>query len=165
MYQSYIMYNGKRYERGTVFVVNRHNGIEFVEYRIAFVEYNTTSGRYCFLTPNSYGAAGFTSTPNTNMLNNLIRIDEPTEKEKAYIQDYLYRENLMRGAKKNRLDMSQTSLLLKFGLLILFVALPPVGLVVYLCIVFSDGTPSGFIGCLTPFLILVAIAWLIVVIG
>ena len=50
---------------------------------------------------------------------------------------------------------------LKLGIIILLALCPPVGLVVVLCIVFSDGTPSGFVGCLTPFILFVIVALII----
>ena len=58
--------------------------------------------------------------------------------------------------RKNNNDPGASLLL--FGLLIIMALCPPVGVVLLLCIVFSDGTLPGFVGCLTPFLILVAIA-------
>lgn len=57
---------------------------------------------------------------------------------------------------KNNNDSGQ--FLIMFGLIVLFALIPPVALVIVLCIVFSDGTVPGFIGCLTPFIILVFIA-------
>ncbi len=59
---------------------------------------------------------------------------------------------MMKGSNGHN---DNTKLLLSLGIIILFAVLPPVALVVVLCIVFSDGTPSGFIGCLTPFVLLV----------
>ena len=58
--------------------------------------------------------------------------------------------------KKNNNDSGV--LLLMLGLLVIMAACPPIGVVLVLCIVFSDGTVSGFVGCLTPFIILVLVA-------
>ena len=58
--------------------------------------------------------------------------------------------------KKN--DNDNAVLLLMFGMLIIMAACPPLGVVLFLCVVFSDGTVSGFMGCLTPFIILVLVA-------
>ena len=49
-------------------------------------------------------------------------------------------------------------LLLMFGMLVIMALCPPLGVVLLLCGVFSDGTFTGFIGCLSPFIILVIIA-------
>ena len=59
---------------------------------------------------------------------------------------------------KNRNDNGE--MLLLFGLIIIMAACPPIGVILMLCIAFSDGTLPGFIGCLTPFVILVIIALL-----
>ena len=61
----------------------------------------------------------------------------------------------MKGSNRNN---DQWHMLLLFGLIILFALCPPVATVIFLCIVFSDGTIPGFIGCLTPFIILVLLA-------
>lgn len=58
--------------------------------------------------------------------------------------------------KKNNNDNGV--LLLMLGLLVIMAVCPPIGVVLVLCIVFSDGTVSGFVGCLTPFIILVLVA-------
>ena len=55
---------------------------------------------------------------------------------------------------------SNGELLLLLGLIVIMAACPPIGVVLVLCIVFSDGTIPGFIGCLTPFIILVLLALL-----
>ena len=52
----------------------------------------------------------------------------------------------------------QGQMLLLFGLIVLFALCPPVATVIVLCIVFSDGTVPGFVGCLTPFIFLVLLA-------
>ena len=65
----------------------------------------------------------------------------------------IQRKTQQRGKAQVK-PVGRYTLLMMLGLIVLFAALPPVGLVVYLCIVFSDGTPSGFVGCLTPFLTL-----------
>ncbi len=44
------------------------------------------------------------------------------------------------------------------GLLVIMVACSPIGVVLFFCIVFSDGTLAGFHGCFTPFIILVWVA-------
>lgn len=51
-----------------------------------------------------------------------------------------------------------TQLLIMFAWFALFALLPPVAVVVFFCFLFSDGTVPGFVGCLTPFVILVLIA-------
>ena len=56
---------------------------------------------------------------------------------------------------------SNEELLLLLLLTLLTVVLPPVGAVVLLCIVFSDGTKEGVLGCLSPFLVLIVIALLV----
>lgn len=53
-----------------------------------------------------------------------------------------------------------TQLLIMFAWFVLFALLPPVAVVVFFCFVFSDGTVPGFVGYLSPFLILIFIALL-----
>lgn len=158
MRQPYMIIDGKRYEQGTIFVVKHHNGIGFVELRTTFVYYDTERNRYCFLTPNRYNADCATIYPDIRFMDNLIRVDTPTEREAHILQRYLVKIKPMTGKARYKNDSDHTSMLLTIGLIILFAVLPPVGLVVLLCIVFSDGTLDGFFGCLTPFLILVGIA-------
>lgn len=55
-------------------------------------------------------------------------------------------------------DKNQGPLLLMFGMIALFALCPPVAIVIVLCMVFSDGTVPGFVGCLTPFIVLVLVA-------
>ena len=62
---------------------------------------------------------------------------------------------MMKGSNGNN---DQGHMLLLFGMIVLFALCPPVATVIVLCIAFSDGTVTGFIGCLTPFIILVLIA-------
>ena len=61
----------------------------------------------------------------------------------------------MKGSNGNN---DQGQMLLLFGLIVLFALCPPVATIIVLCIVFSDGTLPGFVGCLTPFIILVLLA-------
>ena len=61
----------------------------------------------------------------------------------------------MKGSNGNN---NQGQMLLLFGLIVLFALCPLVATVIVLCIVFSDGTVPGFVGCLTPFIILVLLA-------
>ena len=61
----------------------------------------------------------------------------------------------MKGSNGNN---DQGHMLLLFGMIVLFALCPPVATVIVLCIVFSDGTVPGFVGCLTPFIILVLLA-------
>lgn len=62
---------------------------------------------------------------------------------------------MMKGSNRNN---DQGHMLLLFGVIVLFALCPPVATVIVLSIVFSDGTVPGFVGCLTPFIILVLIA-------
>ena len=66
----------------------------------------------------------------------------------------------MKNSNKNT---SSDELLLGLVLLVIMALIPPVGVVLVLCIVFSDGTWQGFVGCLTPFIVLVLIALLMMV--
>ena len=61
----------------------------------------------------------------------------------------------MKGSNGNN---DQGQMLLLFGMIVLFALCPPVATIIVLCIVFSDGTLPGFVGCLTPFIILVLLA-------
>lgn len=164
MRQTYMVIDGKRYEQGTVFVVKWHDGIALTERRTLFYDYDTESNRYTFITPTYANADHCTSYPDTRFMDNLIRIDTPTEKEIKILNSVIQRKTQQRGNARVKPDDRYT-LLMMLGLIVLFAALPPVGLVVYLCIVFSDGTPSGFVGCLTPFLILVGIALITMLFG
>lgn len=62
---------------------------------------------------------------------------------------------MMKGSNGNH---DQGQMLLILGMIVLFALCPPVAAVIFFCIIFSDGTVPGVIGCLTPFLILVFIA-------
>jgi len=157
MRQNYMVIEGEKYERGTVFVIKWHDGIAFTERRIIFFEYDTDTKRYSFITPTSSNEEQCTSYPDTRFMNSLIRIESPTEQEIRILNSVIQRKIRQKGdAKKKPND--QHVLLLILGVLVLFALLPPVGAVAFFCIVFSDGTPSGVIGCLTPILILVGIA-------
>ena len=160
MYQPYMIIDGVRYEQGTIFVVKKFDGACYVEYRTTFAYYDTEHNRYQFLTPNKAGADSATSYHDTRFMGNLIRIEEPTLKERKILQGYLERVELRMRKSKYSINEDNVSLLLIIGLVVLLVVLPPVGLVVLLCMVFSNKTLSGFLGCLTPFLILVGIALL-----
>lgn len=157
MRQTYMVIDGKRYEQGAVFVVKWHDGIAMTERRTIFVDFDSDTKRYTFITPVYRNESLCTSYPDGRFMDNLIRIDTPTEKEIRILNSVIQRKTQQRGKAQVKPDDRYT-LLMMLGLIVLFAALPPVGLVVYLCIVFSDGTPSGFVGCLTPFLILVGIA-------
>lgn len=152
-----MVIDGKRYEQGTVFVVKWHDGIALTERRTLFYDYDTESNRYMFITPTYANADHCTSYPDTRFMDNLIRIDTPTEKEIRILNSVIQRKTQQRGNAQVKPD-NRSVLLMMLGLIILMAALPPVGVVVFFCIVFSDGTPAGFVGCLTPFLILVGIA-------
>lgn len=54
----------------------------------------------------------------------------------------------------------QGQILIMLGWIILFALLPPVTVVIFFCFILSDGTIPGFLGCLSPFLILVFIVLL-----
>lgn len=158
MYQPYMIIDGVRYEQGNIFVVKKFDGVCFVEQRTTFVYHDTENGRYHFLTPSS--SDHVMCYRDTRFMDNLIRIEEPTPKERNILHSYLGRVELRMKEAKHSFNDDNISLLLIIGLVILFAVLPPVGLVVLLCMVFSDKTVSGFLGCLTPFLILVGIALL-----
>ena len=160
MYQPYMVIDGVRYEQGTVFVVKKFDGACYIEYRTTFAYYDTDHNRYIFLTPNKAGADSTTSYRDTRFMKDLIRTEDPTPKERSILQSYLERVELRTRKAKYNINSDNVSLLLLIGLVILFAILPPVGLVVLLCMVFSDKTVSGFLGCLTPFLILAGIALL-----
>ncbi len=160
MYQPYMIIDGVRYEQGTVFVVKKFDGVCYVEYRTTFAYYDIEHNRYQFLTPNQAGADSVTSYHDTRFMNNLIRIEEPTPKERRILQSYLDRVELRMRKAKYSINDDNISLLLLIGLVILLTVLPPVGLIVLLCIVFSDQTLPGFLACLIPFLILAGIALL-----
>lgn len=157
MRQNYMVIEGEKYERGTVFVIKWHDGIAFTERRIIFFEYDTDTKRYCFITPTSGNAEQCTSYPDTRFMNSLIRIESPTEREIRTLNSVIQRKTRQRRAAKIKPN-DQHVLLLILGVLVLFALLPPLGAVVFFCIVFSDGTLSGFMGCLTPILILVGLA-------
>lgn len=157
MRQTYMIIDGKRYEQGAVFVVKWHDGIALTERRTLFYDYDTESNRYTFIIPTYANADHCTSYPDTRFMDNLIRIDTPTEKEIKILNSVIQRKTQQRGNARVKPD-NRSVLLMMLGLIILMAALPPVGVVVFFCIVFSDGTPAGFVGCLTPFLILVGIA-------
>ena len=59
--------------------------------------------------------------------------------------------------KNSNNSNDQRQILIVLGWLALFALLPPVAVVILFCFVLSDGTIPGFIGCLTPFAILVLI--------
>ena len=61
--------------------------------------------------------------------------------------------------RKNNNDNGVNLLLL--GMIVILAACPPIGVVLLLCIVFSDGTVAGFLGCLTPiiFFAILALIW------
>lgn len=149
--------DGKRYDQGSIFVVKKYDGINFIEYRTTFVWYDTEHKKYLFLTPNKAGLDSAYIFPDTRFMKNLIRVDEPTQKEKQVLYDYLDREK-KRIKATSGLSADQVHLLLSFVIIALFALAPPIGLIVLLCIVFSDGTPSGAIGCLTSVLIFAVIA-------
>ena len=157
MRQTYMVIDGKRYEQGAVFVVKWHDGIAMTERRTIFVDFDSDTKRYTFITPVYHNESLCTSYPDARFMDNLIRIDTPTEKEIRILNSVIQRNAQRRKNGKVNTD-DRYSLLLMLGLLVLMAVLPPVGVVVFFCIVFSDGTPAGFIGCLTPFLILVGIA-------
>ena len=48
--------------------------------------------------------------------------------------------------------------LLYLGMIVILALCPPLGVVLVLCAVFCDGTLSGFLGCLTPLIILIVLA-------
>ena len=54
---------------------------------------------------------------------------------------------------KNKNNNDSGVILLSLGLLVIMAACPPVGVALVLCIVLSDGTVSGFLGCLTPIIL------------
>lgn len=60
--------------------------------------------------------------------------------------------------KNSNSNNDQGQILIMLGWLILFALLPSVAVVIFFCFVLSDGTISGFLGCLTPFALLVIIA-------
>lgn len=62
---------------------------------------------------------------------------------------------------KTQNNNDQSKILLYLGLIVVFALCPPIGVAIVLCIVLSDGTVQGFIGCLTPLIVLVVIAYLI----
>lgn len=158
MRQPYVIIDGKRYDQGAVFVIKSHDGISGIEKRMTFVYYDTEHNYYCFITPTIYNADSTTIYPDTRFMEWLIRVDSPTDRETVVLQHYWEKNRQITKKSKFSSDNDNTKLLLMFGLLVLFAVLPPVGVIVVLCIVFSDGTTSGFLGCLTPFLVLVGIA-------
>lgn len=164
MRQTYMVIDGSRYEQGTVFVVKWHDGIALTERRTIFCDYDSDTKRYSFITPTYGNADHCTSYPDTRFMDNLIRIDTPTETEIRIMNSVIQRKVQQRGNAQVKPD-DRSVLLLMLGLIVLMAALPPVGVVVFFCIVFSDGTPAGFVGCLTPFLILVGIALITMIIS
>ena len=62
--------------------------------------------------------------------------------------------------KNSNSNNDQGQILIMLGWLIIFALLPPVAVVIFFCFVLSDGTIPGFLGCLSPFLILVFIVLL-----
>lgn len=52
----------------------------------------------------------------------------------------------------------QGQLLIILCMIVLFALCPPVAVVILFCFDFSDGTVPGFVGCVTPFIVLVLIA-------
>lgn len=159
MRQNFMVIDGKRYEQGAVFVVKWHDGIALTERRTLFYDYDTETKRYTFITPTYANADHCTSYPDTRFMDSLIRIDTPTEKEVRILNSVIQRKMQQRGKAQVKSD-DRPVLLMMLGLIVLMAALPPVGVIVFFCIVFSDGTPAGFVGCLTPFIILVGIALL-----
>ena len=159
MRQNFMVIDGKRYEQGAVFVVKWHDGIALTERRTLFYDYDTETKRYTFITPTYANADHCTSYPDTRFMDSLIRIDTPTEKEVRILNSVIQRKMQQRGKVQVKSD-DRPVLLMMLGLIVLMAALPPVGVIVFFCIVFSDGTPAGFVGCLTPFIILVGIALL-----
>lgn len=59
---------------------------------------------------------------------------------------------------KNNNNNDSGVILISLGLLVIMAACPPIGVALVFCIVLSDGTVSGFLGCLTPIVIFVIIA-------
>ena len=49
-------------------------------------------------------------------------------------------------------------ILISLGLIVIMAARPPIGVILVLCIVLCNGTVSGFLGCLTPVVLLVILA-------
>ena len=66
---------------------------------------------------------------------------------------------------KNKNNNDSGVILLLLGLLVIMAACPPVGVALVLCIVLSDGTVPGFIGCLAPIILFVVIAAIVVAIS
>lgn len=62
--------------------------------------------------------------------------------------------------KNSNSNNDQGQILIMLGWLIIFALLPPVAVVIFFCFILSDGTIPGFLGCLSPFLILVFIVLL-----
>ena len=160
MKQSYMIIDETRYEQGTIFVIKHHNGIGFVEQRNIFLYYDPVESRYYFITPTPSNADLVTIYPDTRFMNSLIQIDTPAEKEKHILKNHLSNDQPQNTPTTMHISKTNKSSLFIIGLIILYALLPPVGIIVYLCIIFSDGKPSGFLGCLTPFLVFGAIAWI-----
>ena len=59
---------------------------------------------------------------------------------------------------KNKNNNDSGVILLSLGLLVIMAACPPIGVALVFCIVLSDGTVSGFLGCLTPIILFVILA-------
>ena len=66
---------------------------------------------------------------------------------------------------KNKNNNDNGVILLSLGLLIIMAACPPIGVALVLCIVLSDGTVSGFLGCLAPIILFVVIAAIVAAIS
>ena len=132
--------------------------------RMTFLFYDTEYGSYWFGTPTAAHSDSTSIFPDTSYITRgLVGIDSPTEKEIRIMQKILADVAYRKRQSKRWFSDEELSTFAIFGLIALFAAIPPLGLVIFLCIAFSGGKFSGFIGCLTPFLVLAAIAWLMMV--
>ena len=150
-----FVYQGKSYPKGTVII---RASSDQKEIREVFVHRSLGNTTFPYLVMNLQKSFHSGLVPRQvytekHFFEGIIRFESPTPLELSKLKE-------LEKDFKPRIGLSDdsTQMLLLIGLIVLFAALPPVGLVVLLCIVFSDKTVSGFIGCLTPFLILVAIA-------
>ena len=134
MLRPYITIDGKKYDQGTIFVMRKFDGVCYVEQRTSFIYYDTEHNRYHFLSPST--SDHVTCYRDTSFTNKLIRTDVATEKELRILQSYL---NMVESRnRRTRINASSDSVqvLLLIAIVVLLTAVPPLGLVVLLCVIF-----------------------------
>lgn len=131
MVQNFIEISGTKYYQGTVFVFRDNRS----EKRMSFMYSNKEKNEYVFLTRNARGIECRVSMRATHVVNNLIRIDTPTELEKHTLQSYLKEEERRLRANKKH-EMTEFELFLFILLMIVIIGFFPPAALVFLFVAF-----------------------------